>query len=66
MTHPNLQRYYRCFRKTYNFCGLQISGSGSSFFGLCERRCDAEVIKNELDKLDLAKVFVVSNYVTRN
>ncbi len=64
-TYPNLHVIINVLKK-YNFCGLQISGSGSSLFGLCERRCDAEVIKKELDKLDLAKVFVASNYVGRN
>lgn len=52
--------------KSYNFAGLLISGSGSSIYGLCERRCYAEEVKKELDKLNLSKVFVVSNCVKRN
>lgn len=45
----------------FDFCGMQISGSGSSMFGLCERRCDAEKIKAEIEKYCMAKVFVVTN-----
>ncbi len=48
------------------FSGFQISGSGSSLFGLCERRCDAEDIKKKLDRLCIAEVFVVSNCIEQN
>lgn len=42
----------------FDFCGVQVSGSGSSLFGLCERRCDAEKFKEELTKRCSASVFV--------
>jgi len=44
-----------------DFCGVQVSGSGSALFGLCERRCDAEVIGGKLNEICSAKIFVVSS-----
>ena len=44
-----------------NFCGVQVSGSGSALFGLCERRCEAEVIGEKLNAICSAQVFVVSS-----
>ena len=58
--HPDLLKLKNIL-EGFNFCGVQVSGSGSALFGLCERRCDAEEIREELNKLGSVKVFVVSN-----
>lgn len=58
--YPELLRIKRLL-KEFNFCGLQVSGSGSALFGLCERRCDAKEIKKKVEQHHLGKVFVVTN-----
>ncbi|MGR3319195.1 MAG: 4-(cytidine 5'-diphospho)-2-C-methyl-D-erythritol kinase [Candidatus Anammoxibacter sp.] len=58
--HPDLLKLKNIL-EGFNFCGVQVSGSGSALFGLCERRCDAEEIRKELNKQVSAKVYVVSN-----
>ena len=58
--YPDLLKLKTCLDKL-GFCKVQVSGSGSSLFGLCERRCDAEDIRNKLHELCSAKIFVVSN-----
>ncbi|MFQ5963140.1 MAG: 4-(cytidine 5'-diphospho)-2-C-methyl-D-erythritol kinase [Candidatus Scalinduaceae bacterium] len=47
--------------KCFSFCGLLISGSGSSIFGLCYNRNQAEVIKNKIEQSGIGKVFVTTN-----
>lgn len=58
--YPELLRIKRQLKR-FNFCGLQVSGSGSALFGLCERRCNAKEIKKEVEQHHLGKVFVVTN-----
>ncbi|MGR3219586.1 MAG: 4-(cytidine 5'-diphospho)-2-C-methyl-D-erythritol kinase [Candidatus Anammoxibacter sp.] len=58
--HPDLLELKKTL-EGFNFCGVQISGSGSALFGLCERRRDAEDVKKELSVLGSAKVFVAAN-----
>jgi 4-diphosphocytidyl-2-C-methyl-D-erythritol kinase len=49
---------------TFDFCGLSISGSGSAFFGLCNDRHQAEVIKSKVELSGMGNVFVVTNVIT--
>ncbi len=50
--------------EVYDFCGFSISGSGSAFFGLCDDRHQAEVIKSKIELSGTGDVFVVSNVIT--
>ncbi|GAX60636.1 4-diphosphocytidyl-2C-methyl-D-erythritol kinase [Candidatus Scalindua japonica] len=47
--------------EVFDFCGLSISGSGSAFFGLCNDRHQAEVIKSKVEFSGTGNVFVVTS-----
>ncbi len=47
--------------KYFNFCGLSISGSGSSIFGLCNSRKEAEQISEKIEDRGMGEVFVATN-----
>ena len=61
--YPELLRI-KSSLECFNFCGLLISGSGSSIFGLCNDRNQAETIKNEIELRGIGKVFVTTNTTT--
>jgi len=48
----------------FGFCGLSISGSGLSFFGLCNDRYHAEAIKSKIELSDIGNVYAVTNVIT--
>ncbi|MGR3293526.1 MAG: 4-(cytidine 5'-diphospho)-2-C-methyl-D-erythritol kinase [Candidatus Scalindua sp.] len=62
-TYPDLLQV-KSSLDTFDFCGLSISGSGSAFFGLCNDRHQAEVIKNKVELSGIGNVFVVRNVIT--
>ena len=47
-TYPDLLQV-KSTLESFDFCGLSISGSGSAFFGLCNDRHQAEVIKSKIE-----------------
>jgi len=59
-THPDLLQV-KSTLESFDFCGLSISGSGSAFFGLCNDRHQAEVIKSKIESSGMGNVFVVTN-----
>ncbi len=59
-TYPDLLQVESSL-EVFDFCGLSISGSGSAFFGLCNDRHQAEVIKSKVESSGTGKVFVVTN-----
>ncbi len=62
-TYPDLLQVRKSL-EIFNFCGLSISGSGSAFFGLCNNRQQAEVIKSKVELSGMGNVFVVTNVIT--
>ena len=62
-TYPDLL-HIKSSLETFDLCGLSISGSGSAFFGLCNDRHQAEIIKSKVESSGMGKVFVVTNVIT--
>lgn len=62
-TYPDLLRV-KSSLELFNFCGLSVSGSGSAFFGLCNDRHQAEVIKGKAEISGIGNVFAVTNVIT--
>ncbi|MEK6765489.1 MAG: 4-(cytidine 5'-diphospho)-2-C-methyl-D-erythritol kinase [Planctomycetota bacterium] len=62
-TYPDLLRV-KSSLEHFDFCGLSVSGSGSAFFGLCNDRRQAEVIKGKLELSGIGNVFAVTNVIT--
>jgi 4-diphosphocytidyl-2-C-methyl-D-erythritol kinase len=62
-TYPDLL-HVKSSLEHFEFCGLSISGSGSAFFGLCNDRHQAEVIKNKVELSGMGNVFVATNIIT--
>ena len=62
-TYPDLLQV-KSLLETFGFCGLSISGSGSAFFGLCNDRHQAEVIKSKVESSGMGNVFVATNVIT--
>lgn len=62
-TYPDLLRV-KSSLELFNFCGLSVSGSGSAFFGLCNDRHQAEVIKGKAEVSGIGNVFAVTNVIT--
>ncbi|HJO55147.1 MAG TPA: 4-(cytidine 5'-diphospho)-2-C-methyl-D-erythritol kinase, partial [Candidatus Scalindua sp.] len=62
-TYPDLLQV-KSSLETFGFCGLSISGSGSAFFGLCNDRHQAEVIKSKVESSGIGNVFVATNVIT--
>ncbi|MCP4253029.1 MAG: 4-(cytidine 5'-diphospho)-2-C-methyl-D-erythritol kinase [Candidatus Scalindua sp.] len=62
-TYPDLLQV-KSSLETFGFCGLSISGSGSAFFGLCNDRHQAEVIKSKVESSGMGNVFVATNVIT--
>ncbi|MCP4374354.1 MAG: 4-(cytidine 5'-diphospho)-2-C-methyl-D-erythritol kinase, partial [Deltaproteobacteria bacterium] len=61
-TYPDLL-HVKSSLEHFNFCGLSVSGSGSAFFGLCNDRHQAEVIKNKVELSGIGNVFVATNII---
>lgn len=61
--YPNLLQLKR-FLKKFDFCGLLVSGSGSSIVGLCRSREQAEINRDKIASIGKGKVFVVTNDVS--
>ena len=49
------------FLERFGFCGLLVSGSGSSIVGLCSSREQAESIRDKIISIGKGDVFVVTN-----
>ena len=62
-TYPDLLQV-KSTLESFDFCGLSISGSGSAFFGLCNDRHQAEVIKSKIELSGMGNVFVATNVIT--
>ena len=62
-TYPDLLQV-KSTLESFGFCGLSISGSGSAFFGLCNDRHQAEVIKSKIELSGMGNVFVATNVIT--
>ena len=62
-TYPDLLQV-KSTLESFDFCGLSISGSGSAFFGLCNDRHQAEVIKSKVELSGMGNVFVATNVIT--
>ena len=62
-TYPDLLQVKSAL-ESFDFCGLSISGSGSAFFGLCNDRHQAEVIKSKVESSGMGNVFVATNVIT--
>ncbi|MHC4322405.1 MAG: 4-(cytidine 5'-diphospho)-2-C-methyl-D-erythritol kinase [Planctomycetota bacterium] len=62
-TYPDLLQI-KSSLEVFDFCGLSISGSGSAFFGICNDRHQAEVIKSKVESSGMGDVFVVTNVIT--
>ena len=62
-TYPDLLQIKSAL-ESFDFCGLSISGSGSAFFGLCNDRHQAEVIKSKVESSGMGNVFVATNVIT--
>lgn len=62
-TYPDLLRV-KSSLELFNFCGLSVSGSGSAFFGLCNDRHQAEIIKGKAEISGIGNVFAVTNVIT--
>ena len=62
-TYPDLLQVKSAL-ESFDFCGLSISGSGSAFFGLCNDRHQAQVIKNKVESSGMGNVFVATNVIT--
>ena len=62
-TYPDLLQV-KSTLESFDFCGLSISGSGSAFFGLCNNRHQAEVIKSKIELSGMGNVFVATNVIT--
>ena len=62
-TYPDLLRV-KSSLEHFDFCGLSVSGSGAAFFGLCNDRRQAEVIKGKLELSGIGNVFAVTNVIT--
>jgi 4-diphosphocytidyl-2-C-methyl-D-erythritol kinase len=62
-TYPDLLQV-KSDLESFDFCGVSISGSGSAFFGLCNDRHQAEVIKSKVELSGMGNVFVVTNVIT--
>ncbi len=62
-TYPDLLQT-RSSLEAFGFCGLSISGSGSAFFGLCNNRHQAEVIKSKVESSRMGNVYVATNVIT--
>ena len=62
-TYPDLLQV-KSTLESFDFCGLSISGSGSAFFGLCNDRHQAEVIKSKVESSGMGNVFVATNVIT--
>ena len=62
-TYPDLLQVKSAL-ESFDFCGLSISGSGSAFFGLCNDRHQAEVIKSKIELSGMGNVFVATNVIT--
>ncbi|MCP5003067.1 MAG: 4-(cytidine 5'-diphospho)-2-C-methyl-D-erythritol kinase [Planctomycetes bacterium] len=60
--YPNLLKL-KSFLKQFDFCGLQVSGSGSSIVGLCSSREQAEINRDKIASIGKGEVHVVSNAV---
>ncbi len=60
--YPNLLQL-KSFLKQFDFCGLLVSGSGSSIVGLCSSREQAEINRDRIASIGMGKVFVVTNAV---
>lgn len=58
--YPNLLQI-KNFLKQFDFCGLVVSGSGSSIVGLCRSREQAEIIRDKTASIGKGKVFVVTS-----
>jgi len=62
-TYPDLLQV-KSTLESFDFCGLSISGSGSAFFGLCNDKHQAEVIKSKIELSGMGNVFVATNVIT--
>ena len=62
-TYPDLLQV-KSDLESFDFCGVSISGSGSAFFGLCNDRHQAEVIKSKVELSGMGNVFVATNVIT--
>ena len=62
-TYPDLLQV-KSTLESFDFCGLSISGSGSAFFGLCNDRHQAGVIKSKIELSGMGNVFVATNVIT--
>ena len=62
-TYPDLLQV-KSTLESFGFCGLSISGSGSAFFGLCNDKHQAEVIKSKIELSGMGNVFVATNVIT--
>ncbi len=47
--------------ESFGFCGVLVSGSGSSIFGLCSDWGQAKAIRNKIDAKGFGKVFVATS-----
>ena len=62
-TYPDLLQV-KSTLESFDFCGVSISGSGSAFFGLCNDRYQAEVIKSKVELSGMGNAFVATNAIT--
>ncbi|NOG83947.1 MAG: 4-(cytidine 5'-diphospho)-2-C-methyl-D-erythritol kinase [Planctomycetes bacterium] len=60
--YPNLLQL-KSFLKQFDFCGLLVSGSGSSIVGLCSSREQAVLNRDKIASIGKGEVFVVTNAV---
>ncbi|TVM03286.1 MAG: 4-(cytidine 5'-diphospho)-2-C-methyl-D-erythritol kinase [Candidatus Brocadia sp. WS118] len=63
--YPEIEKIKKTLAK-FDFCGILLSGSGSSLYGLCRGEKDSKEIEQQIKMLGIGDVFMVTSDFTDN